>query len=137
MLIQVPNQGKVNPERLHEELKVALGESFGGISVDDRGEGQETFVEVYVEGVAEEDILRLIERHNPDLKSGAQEQREEEAAKLEALREAYPEPIDPTAYKGADPLLKELIGRIERLERAILNSGMIELPPTRFEGERK
>lgn len=100
------DRARLNPERLTEELRAALGaEAVTGLSWDEQT--VTVHLAVPVTSALREAVRAARDAHNPDQPSANQQR----SAALRAAREQFREPLDPAAVT-----LRDLAARVRWLE---------------------
>ena len=109
------NLSAVNIEALDAELRAALGKNFSGLRCG------KTCTIILTDDVSAAEInaaLSIALAHDPTKLSPAQQQAEEQAAKLDAQRKANKGDLDTSKFN--DPLVGELAQKIAWLEQEII-----------------
>lgn len=107
----------VNLESLDGDLRTALGEVVSGVSA------HAGLVTVHLTGKSipadSQTARQIVLNHNPAKLTPEQQHQQQQAAKLEALRQQKGGDLD--AAKFDDPLLNELARKVAWLEQEILS----------------
>jgi DNA-binding protein YbaB len=114
--LEIRDVPAVNAEALDEALRAALGDGVSGLSY---GGG---VVTVHLTGKASPDAAEtarsIVASHDPTQLTPAQQQAQQEAAKLDAARKANQGDLDTSQY--TDPLLAGLAQKVAWLEQEVI-----------------
>lgn len=107
----------LNPERLQDDLRGLLGDELIGIST--RPGQVIVHLRDTTDAEGRERAREAVRQHDAATPSANQQKRQQREQKLANLRQQHGDSIDLTDYARADPLLRELAGRIMWLESEI------------------